>query len=312
MVTQQAESTSTDAVAEPLPETTDDLIEDSTPPERLAMEAAWERGEDIDAAVEVDEAAAPEPEAEAAEEPAAQVAEPEPEKPVEPEPAPEIPPRSYTQDEWGKRESAYRRLQAEAENRLRALAERESARDLETEVGARVRVLQQQLEPTLGTEEAARVAQSRTDEIRGGLTAQFGLWQAQQQLQQSQTRQVGTILSSWAGELQRQHNLNAEDTQLLMGVVNPLAIPDEGTFMQVGQSMEQMARRLAQASATVRQTEEQKQARVPPATPEQTPETGESTSAPDSEQALVNRLVNTPGHLWSKEESALMRRRAGR
>ena len=310
MVTKREEPTST-----PEPqnqEEGDSLIEDSTAPEVLEKEAAFDAET---AQLAEDEGAAEEPEAGApkgAAEPAAEVEPPAAPEPT-PEPVPEVKPeRSFSQDEWNKRQSSWDTQQAEITRQVEELRQREVARSLDTEVAARVRVLENQYAPTLGAEEAARVAQGQEPSIREGLLAQEHLRAAQAQLQQSEAQTARQLFTNYIGEVQTKLGLSQDQAARLRTIVTPGSFASQEAFMATGQAIETIAGELSASAKAQRELQQLREAKVPPATPETRLETGDSEVAPDSDNARATRIMETPDwNTLSPEDKAFYRRRVG-
>lgn len=309
MVTKQEESTSTQ---EPQPQEEGNVvIEDSTPQEVLDQETAL-LSED-EGAAEPKEEGAPEGAEKPAEQPVAE--QPAAKTEPTPEPAPEIEPeRTFSQAEWNTRQSSWDRQQAQTTQQISEMAQRDTERSIDTEVEARVRVLENQLAPTLGAEEASRFARDPTKvtEIKRGLQAEQQLKTTQEQLQQSQTHQAGTMLSSWVTELARQHTLSDSDAKLLTSMAGPGSFLSQESFMATGNAMSAMAERLKAASASQQELQKAKEAQVPAGTDETRLESGASEVAPDSAGARAGRIMETAN--WnelSAEDKEFMRRRVG-
>jgi hypothetical protein len=275
-------------------------VEATTSPEEVA---ATDAAMSEDGALAVDPAAAPEPEATpepeaVAAEPSVETPEPiqESAQPVETEVQPEEPAaRTFTQDEWSKRESAYRTQQAQAEQRLAALEQQSAASQVDQQVEALAQRVEANLTPTYGAEEAARIARdpSTIQELRDGLYAKSENVQLRQALLQSGQQNESQAKASTIQHFATLHNVADADRPLLETAGSP-------------EQMETLARRLAQPAA--RAAAPRVESKVPAGSVGRL-ETGESEAPPlddDARESAIN--AKNPAD-WTEEDIAFQNRR---
>ena len=271
------------------------VVEDTTSTDQVAeADAALQMEETPDAPAPVvteEPEATPEPEPVAAE-PSVETPEPvqEPVQPAEPETQPETPqPRTYTQDEWGKRESSYRTNQSELQNRLVALEQTSAAAQVDQQVELAAQQREVNLTPTLGVEEARRQARDPATLARykTGLLAQAENVQLRQALQQSGTQNESQAKAQTVQHYATLHNVPETDHALLGSAGTP-------------EQMEALAKRLgtpAAAEAAAPKVESP----VPAGSAERM-ETGESEAPPLDNMARLNAINEKHPSDWTAED----------
>ena len=266
------------------------LIEDTTTPEVLAQEAAVLAGTAPDA-VEVPEAPAAEAPAEPAATSEAQAAPTATETP----PAPQ--PRTYTEEEVRQfRESARGRI--DAERRQKDEAHR-LLREVNREalVEAALRQEEARLAPTMGVDEARTFVRdpSRVNTVRQNYVAQDRLRDVEAEQAQAAVEQEGQAKTITARLLAQQHNVAAEDQELLLSISTPDA-------------MEKMAKRLGRQKAEKAKETAERRAQVPAETKATSLESGISgSSSPESDEARLERINRTPAWEWSDADYKYMK-----
>jgi len=307
MVTKQVESTPS---GEPQAEVSDNLIvEDTTTPEVLAQEAAFWRGDNVDdePAVESPEPAVPE----AAEEPAPAGI---PEPVVEAPPPDVTPTRTFSQEEWSKRESAYRRQVEDVRRELEGIKQRDVQQSIDAEVETTLRSHEQQLTQSLGPEEAARVVRdpSRVEQVRRGIEANKQLGQMQQQAQNAERIAATQLLHGYIDNVRGTHGLTKAQAERLQSVINPGSFASREAFMATGNAIDVLGAELAQGAKAQQELEKLRLSRVPAGSRTTRLETGESEVAPDSDLARSNRIMAvTNWDTLSREDREFMRNRVG-
>ncbi len=321
MVTKQDESTST-----PEPQTQEEgdlLIDDSTPESVLTQEAEFDaktvelQGE---GAAEETEEGAPEGAEKPAETPAEPVVAEQPV--VTPEPTPELQPevkpeRTFSQDEWNRRQSSWDSQQAEVTRQLEEIRQQNAERSVDAEVAARVRVLENQYTPSLGAEEAARMAKVQEPTIRDGLLAQQHLQTAQAQVAQSQQLTATSLINNFVSQEKTKHGLSDAQAATLQRMAASIPFDfstQEGqmAYFQFGNELGGLAEQLGATNAASSQAQKEREAKVPPATPETRLETGDSEITPDSDDSRADRIMGVSDHnSLSQEDRDWWKRRVG-
>ena len=274
-------------------ESADDFeIEDTTQPEQLSREAAVLTGEAPPSTEEAPEAPETQTPAEPAETPAAQA---EPAAPATP-PAPQ--PRTYTEEEVRQlRESARGRIEAE---RRQAQEAQRQLRDVNREamVEAALRSEEARLAPTMGADEARAFVRdpSRVNTVRQNYVAQDRLREIEERLTATGIEQEQGAKIELSLRLAREHNIAAEDQELLLSVATP-------------EAMVKMAKRLGTQAAGQAKAVAERRAMVPAETKATSLESGVSGSAsPESDDARSERLNMTPSWEWTDADYDYMKR----
>tara|TARA_R100000808_G_scaffold18710_1_gene40921 strand:- start:12590 stop:13540 length:951 start_codon:yes stop_codon:yes gene_type:complete len=289
------------------------IIEDSTSPEQLEKEAAWERGENIDdntenidggvGAVEtedrgVDEGETPEPEP---------VVQPLANETPQIEESIEDRVSRLVSEQTKGLQSSYDKRVAEAEKKARLAEEENRKFNLDTAVETSLRRQEQQLAEGMG-EDAAR-DYVRSEENVANVRQSHEQAEQNRVLQQQATyaglQNRSNTMAQWVDKLANDHSLQQEDVEVITGMVTRESLVSEEGFIQMGEAMEKVARRLgSNAPAKVKR-------RVPRETPGQAPSDGRSTTAsPTSDDALTDSANSKPSWQWTDEEKAAMRRMA--
>ena len=262
-------------------------IIDETSSEQVAVEQQVIAGQPITESREdsnLEPAGEPIEESAPAETPApAPVGQPTPPAPQ----APTQPIRTYSQEEYSRAQAAWERQIAEARKESTAAQQRMAQFDLDTAVETQLRGQEQNLESSLGEDEARRVVRTpeNEQEVRSGVEAKQQLAQYQaafaaQDVQQEQQAKY-QVMDGFA----RQYNLSQDDLKVLLSINDPHA-------------MEAAAARLGSGGAPM----------VPPENPQTQLESGvPSASAPESSDALIERLNNTPAWDWTESDERFMR-----
>jgi len=266
-------------------------IEDLTSPE---VDALVDR--DLgDTAAEDEIPATQEAEAEAAEpsvdQPDTPVAE-EPAQPAETELLPEPEPsaeRTFTQDEWSKRDSAWRRQDAEKEKRLLALEQQSQANQAETYVEQAAQQTEANLTPTYGAEEARRLA--RDPAAMQGYRAAIENLQLKQVIQQQETQSEAQAKAMSVQHFVTLHNVADADRELLATAGSP-------------EAMDALAKRLGNPAPAARPAP-RVESKVPAGSAERL-ETGESTAPALNNEARMNQINDKHQSEWNEADVKFM------
>lgn len=280
-------------------------VVDETPDEQRQLETELDSGTERPEREIQDplEQGAVEPEAESQESTDtedAQVQQPErPEATPEPETPAETPPaaRTYSVEEVARIQAAKDRERDDERRRANELQAQLDARNLEAEVEAAVRRQEAQLAPSLGDEEARRVARDPNNvaNIRANQQAVQENAQLKRERQQDTERAEADAKQIIARQLMDRFHLQTNDYELLLGTTTPAA-------------MQSLAQRLQTQTLNQRQQEQERKARVPAETPETQLESGHSTGrAPETPERRIHRLNQMDASDWSDEEWKFMR-----
>ena len=291
-------------------------IDDSTPPEVMELSEAWERGEQIDqdgeggeteeqgdgGGAEAEAPATGEVEPPEAEQKSQEPPEPEPEKP---------PPKIQDTPEWRRLQSSLDSQRIAAIKRAEEAEKRLQQFNLETEVEAALRREEARLEPTVGAEEARRVARdpSRVREVRESIEARAETEALRQQAQAGIAAQKSTALDGWIAQLQTAYSLSTDDVEQLRGVARHGVALDGDAYVEFGETLGGMAKRLGTVQKSRQEAERKRRERVPNGTPETALETGVSTAhAPPDDEAIAQSAEWKPASEWTEREQEVMRR----
>lgn len=262
-------------------------IIDETSPEQVAVEQQVLAGRPI---TESREGSSPEPVDEPVKEsaptempasaPAGETTPPAPQAPTQPI-------RTYSQEEYSRAQAAWERQITEARKQSEAAQQKIAQFDLNASVETQLRAQEINLEPTLGQDEARRIVRTpeNEQEVRSGVEAKQQLAQyeaafAAQEVQQEQQAKY-QVIDGFA----RQYKLSQNDMKVLLSINDPYA-------------MEAAAARLGSNGASM----------VPRENPQTQLESGvPSASAPESPDALIERLNNTPAWEWTESDERFMR-----
>lgn len=297
--------TSTEITPELQPEAEMPSTVDNTSPEVLAQEAAFEAGTDMSTAepVEADVGAqevtddgagtdevTPEPQV-------AQTVQPT-EQPVAETPPVEQP-RTYTEDEWNKRQSSIDTQQAERDRQFEHRIAEQDERLEQVDISARVEAYLQRQEtevtPTLGAEEARRLVRSDANkaDVTRGATAEVRTQRLELQDKERQATAENYDKARVAQGLADREGLTPEDAQRLMGFNDPYAMQDMA--VELGKLRKQ---------AVVSNA-------VPAETPGQTPGNGTSnTQSPPNPDVQLQSIRNKTILQMDDAEYDAARRRA--
>lgn len=262
-------------------------IIDETSPEQVAVEQQVMAGQPITESREdsnLEPAGEPIEESAPAGMPApAPVGQPTPPAPQ----APTQPTRTYSQEEYSRAQAAWGRQIAEARKENAAAQQRIAQFDLDTVVETQLRSQEANLESSLGEDEARRVIRTPENEqaVRSGIeakqeVAQYKAAFAAQEVQQEQQAKY-QVMDGFA----RRYGLSQDDLKVLLSIDDPHA-------------MEAAAARIGSGGAPM----------VPPENSQTQLESGvPSASAPESSDALIERLNNTPAWDWTESDERFMR-----
>ena len=262
-------------------------IIDETSPEQVAVEQQVLAGRPITESLPVSDL---EPVTEPIGEPAS-VETPAPVSPAQATPsapqAPTQPIRTYSQEEYSRAQAAWERQITEARKQSEAAQQKIAQFDLSTSVETQLRAQEMNLEPTEGEDEARRIVRTpeNQQEVRSGIEAkqQVAQYQAAFAVQEVQQEQQAKyqVIDGFA----RQYKLSQDDTKVLLAINDPYA-------------MEAAASRLGSGGAPM----------VPRENSQTQLESGvSSASAPESSDALIERLNNTPAWDWTESDERFMR-----
>lgn len=266
------------------------IVEDTTTPEQVA-----EATEVMDGVTTEAPAVVPEPEATPG--PAAGAAEPSvgsvAEAPAQPAETETQQPRTFTQDEWSKRESAYRQQQAQSDQRLAAIEQQQQAAWVEQQVELAAQRAEANLTPQVGSEEARRMARdpATLNDVRVGFATQNENAQLRQALQQSGQQNESQAKATTIQHFATLHNVAEADHALLESATTPSA-------------MEMLAKRLAQPKTAGQKVE----SKVPAGSTERL-ETGESEAPPLNDDAREAAINSKNPSDWTPEDIEFQRRR---
>jgi len=289
------------------------VIEDSTPPDALAKEAAWERGENID-----DQPVQEGVEVEAEKKPAEGVGVEEPTEPQSATPAESPPPPPKAPEESlddkisrlvGEQtrglQSRYDTEMAAASKAARLAQEQNDKFSIDAQVEAQLRRQEQGLAPEMGEDVAKKYVRNTENEesIRTAFTQKVENERLQESLTHQQTNARGQYLTGWVGRLQQEMKLTDSDVTALRSVITPASLVNEESWIQTGEAIGVMAEQLKTARAPSMKTQ------VPPETPETVPGSGRSSSeTPSNDDTLTASAQEKPVWAWTKEEHEAMRR----
>lgn len=286
------------------------LIDDQTPPEVIAQEEAFMRGEDPseqagdDAGAE--EKATGEVDAEVTEPLAAtQEPTPKPPEPEKPEETEEARISRLIDERTATLQSSFDRRVAEAEKTARLAQEENAKFSLEAQVEAELRRQTQALTTDMGEEAATRVVRSEQNakSVKDTFTTRSENERLQTEITESTVSNRSYLMVQWLDTVKAENGLSDADVLALRGMVGRESLTSDEAFRQTGEAIGNMAKRLrTNAPASPK-------AQVPPENPATAPGDGRSTSAsPTTDESLTAAAQNKPGWAWTKEEHAAMQR----
>lgn len=230
------------------------------------------------------------------------------------EPQAEVPQqRTYTQEEWAKRQSAYDRQMAEQAARLKEIEAAQQKQAVENQIEAELRRQETSLAPTVGTEEAQRLARdpNNVNAVREALQARSELETVRQERNQYATQSKMAVMNNWLGTLKQAHGLDDADVQSLQTLVNDTVINDDAAFVQTGEAMGLLAQRLAATAGKRAVASSERKNLVPRETSETALESGQSIShAPPNEDSEAAAIMDKPSWEWTDADADLIRRRS--
>lgn len=272
-------------------------IIDETSPEQLATEAKVLAGELVnEVPVTTDspiETASEQPETPSApvsptDVPPATVAQPaaaQPQSSEQPKP-----PRTYSEEEWRRAQSAKDREIAQLRRQAQAVQETLRRQQLDSQVEGHLLQQEQEYGPELGEDEAKRRVRSTQNVkfVRDHYEAQAVLRQAQQEQASLNLRNEADAIVAVARHFGKQYNVPDEHMETLVYAPTP-------------EAMERLAKRLGRAT-------EQRLAQVPRETAQTRLEPSMSgASAPEDVNRRIERLNGTPSWEWTKDDIRFMR-----